>query len=115
MRLIHNLRELAERRRDLRKKSTETEKILWQELRNNKLGARFRRQYSIGGYILDFYCPAYRLIVEIDGPIHLSRKEYDKQRDRYFEELNYQVLRFKNEEIEKNLTHVLDCIRTTLS
>ena len=115
MKLIHNLQQLMDRRRELRKRQTQAEKLLWNEIRNNKLGVKFRRQYSIGGYILDFYCPSKRLIIELDGNIHEFRKDYDKQRDQYFKELNYLVLRFKNSEIETNLSVVLARIKSTLS
>jgi len=114
MKLVHNLRELADRRRELRKQSTEAEKLLWQELRNNKLELKFRRQYSIGGYILDFYCSKKRLIVEIDGPIHNSSKEYDSIRDKHFRELDYKVLRFKNNDVINRLESIIKEIKCYL-
>lgn len=110
---VHNNRKFIERRRDLRKTSTPEEEILWNELRNNKLGYRFRRQHSIGGYILDFYCFKARLIVELDGNLH--DKEYDAVRDKYFKDLNYQTLRIKNSEIQKDLTSIVIKIKHTLS
>jgi len=110
---IHNSKNLLERRKELREFSTPEEEILWEELRNNKLGARFRRQHSIGGYILDFYCFKTRLIIELDSESH--DKEYDKNRDKYFSELKYQTLRIKNGEIRNELQRVLQKIKQTLS
>src|SRR5262245_3529483 len=105
MRFVHDNRIMRERRRELRKNSTETEKSLWFELRNKKLGIKFKRQHSIGGYITDFYCPNYKLIIELDGEIHNSKeaKKYDEIRDNYFKELGIRVLRFSNEEVEQNI------------
>src|SRR3989338_219227 len=103
MKWTHNVQNLLDRRRGLRQKSTGAEQILWNELRNNKLGARFKRQHSIGGYILDFYCFQARLIVEIDGKSHDVNKLYDADRDKYFKELGYLTLRIKNDEIHSNL------------
>ncbi len=60
-----------EKRRDLRKNMTESEQLLWDELRNDKLGVRFRRQFSIGHYIVDFYCPTKKLSIEIVKAITL--------------------------------------------
>ncbi len=62
--ILYNNPKGKEVRRKLRKESTSQEKILWEHIRNNKLGLKFRRQYGIGGYILDFYCPAKRLAIE---------------------------------------------------
>jgi len=113
MKWTHNNQDLLERRRDLRKNQTKAEEILWFELRNNKLGAKFKRQHSIGGYIIDFYCQKYKLIVELDGEVHNTKeaKEYDAVRDKFFNELGYKVVRFKNEEVEKDVEKVLDKIR----
>ncbi len=112
--LVHNLRELAGRRKELRKKGTKAENLLWKELRNGKLGLRFRRQYSIGGYILDFYCPKRRLIIEVDGPIHKSNQEYDAIRDKYFQELDYTVIRFTNDEVVNSLENIIKKIKCYL-
>ncbi len=95
MPLVHNNEKLKERRRELRHRSTKEEEILWSKIRNNKLGCKFKRQHSIGGYILDFYCPESRLIIEIDGASHNPKeaKGYDKNRDEYFKELSYKTIR----------------------
>lgn len=113
MKLVHNSRNLLDRRRELRKQATNEENLLWQALRDNKLGYKFRRQHSIGGYILDFYCSKKRLIIEVDGLVHEFQKDYGKVRDKYFEELDYRVLRFKNEELVNNLEGVIDTIKNT--
>lgn len=111
---VHNDRKFFARRRELRENATYQENILWKELRGNKLGYRFRRQHSIGGYILDFYCFRRRLIIEIDGDSHEFNKEYDKIRDRYFTDLGYKTLRFKNEVVERNLPGVLNEVTLSL-
>jgi very-short-patch-repair endonuclease len=67
--------------RRLRKESGASEQRLWGFLRNGQLGFRFRRQYPVGRFILDFYCPAAKLCVEVDGEIHLARVDRDKARD----------------------------------
>ena len=67
---VYHLTELKDRRRDLRKKSTEAEKLLWGRLRNSKLGVKFRRQFSVMGYVVDFYCPQHRLAIELLGSVH---------------------------------------------
>lgn len=77
---------------------------------------KFRRQHSIGGYILDFLCKEKKLIVEIDGGIHKTRenREYDYIRDGYFEELGYKTLRFWNHEVDENTKRVVDRIKEHL-
>jgi len=104
---VHNSSDYLDRRRELRKHATPQEEKLWQELRNNKLGIRFRRQHSFGGYILDFYCFGKLLIIEVDGESHEFDKEYDRVRDKYFADLGYRTLRVKNEEVDKSLSEVI--------
>ncbi len=113
---LHNLNRLKDRRRELRSQGTTTEKILWNVLRDNRTGFKFKRQHSIGGYILDFYCAEKHLIIEIDGGIHNSKdqKEYDFIRDKFFKDLNYKVLRLKNDEVENNLVIVIRKIKEAL-
>lgn len=114
--LVHNHENLKPRRRELRQNQTKTEEILWWYLRGQKLGVKFKRQHSIGGYILDFYCPEKKLIIELDGEIHNTKetREYDAVRNKYFIELGYKVLRFKNEEVEKEIERVLNAIEENL-
>jgi len=113
---IHTIQRLIDRRKELRKHSTIQENILWQELRNSKLGFKFKRQHSIGGYIADFYCAKFRLVIEIDGLSHgvEDQKEYDHVRDSYLTELNHKVLRFRNDEIDNNLIVGIKKIRKIL-
>jgi len=109
-----NTKSLKERRRELRRNQTNTEKILWELLRGRRLdGFKFYRQYSIGPYVVDFYCPQLRLAIEIDGSQHTEREIviYDKERSNYFNSVNIQILRFWNEEIEKNVEVVLEKIK----
>jgi very-short-patch-repair endonuclease len=101
--------------RYLRKTETKAEKILWKELRNKKLGIKFRRQYPIGNYILDFYAPYIKLGIELDGKQHLENKEYDLERSKYLKLKNIEILRFWNSEIESNLEKVLDSINKDLT
>ncbi len=95
---------------------TPQEKTLWWYLKDEKLGFKFRRQHSIGSYILDFYCPKKRSIIEIDGGFHTLKesREYDRVRDKYFTELDYKVLRFLNGEIEKDIDKVITKIKSYL-
>jgi very-short-patch-repair endonuclease len=110
---IHNIQRLIDRRKELRKNQTPMEEKLWWYLKDKRLGLKFRRQHSIGGYILDFYCKEKRLIIEIDGEIHLKNenKEYDAIRDKYFEELDYKTLRFRNGEVMNDVKKVVDKIK----
>lgn len=93
MKIINNVTSLFYRRKELRNNSTPEEILLWLHLKSSQTGFKFRRQHSIGGYIADFYCPMKKLVVEIDGPIHLQNKEYDKVRTDYLEGLDIKVLR----------------------
>ena len=106
---IHNRKNKLEIRRELRKSSTPQEIILWSRLRRKDLGCKFRRQHSIGRYIVDFYCPVHKLVVELDGNQHNDddQKEYDKERTEYLEGLDIKVLRFWNNEVNKNLEGVI--------
>ena len=97
----YNRPELKELRRSLRTYGTAAEASLWGMLKNKQVkGLRWRRQFSVGPYVLDFYCPEKRLCVELDGEDHytMSGAERDKQRERYLEiEHGIKVLRFENQ------------------
>lgn len=96
------------RRQKLRKNQTEAEKILWEKVRNRKLSdLKFYRQYSIGPYILDFFCPKTRVGIELDGEQHKEAKEYDKEREFFLEKAGVHIIRFWNQEIINNLEGVL--------
>jgi very-short-patch-repair endonuclease len=74
MSTVHNLKINKKKRQYLRNNATKAEKILWQKLKNSRLGYKFRRQHSIKEYITDFYCPKLKLIIEIDGDVHGFKK-----------------------------------------
>ena len=100
---ISNILNIKDKRRFLRRNMTSAERIIWDELRKYKLGFKFRRQFSIGNYILDFYCPQKRLAIEIDGEVHQFQKEYDHVREVFLEEYNINILRFKNSEVKNHI------------
>jgi len=108
MRTIHNLQNKKQFRKSLRKSATPQEIILWSRLRNNQLGYKFRRQHSIGKYIVDFYCSERNLVIEIDGSQHIEvQRDYDAERDNYLKKLEFKVLRFWDNEVNNNLEGVL--------
>ena len=115
--LIHNLSDLKDRRRQLRQRATSAEAFLWSALRGSKLdGKKFRRQHSIGPYIVDFYCPEFRVAVELDGANHrtIVGGEQDQKRDEFLKRFNVRVIRFENRLVFENLELVLDAIRAAL-
>jgi very-short-patch-repair endonuclease len=100
-----------EKARTLRKNMTLHEKLLWEKLKLKKMcGARFRNQHPIDFFIVDFYCHAARLVVEIDGKQHDQQKDYDDGRSAEMERYFIKVLRFTNSEIENNIEGVLKII-----
>jgi very-short-patch-repair endonuclease len=108
MTIVYNILKLKDRRVNLRNGQTPQEILLWSRLRREQLGSKFRRQHSIGGYIVDFYCPEKKLVIEIDGSQHLKKNanEYDHARSSYFKGLDIRVLRFTNTEINTNIEGV---------
>ncbi|MBI2630691.1 endonuclease domain-containing protein [Candidatus Nomurabacteria bacterium] len=116
MKVLNNIKALLGRRRELRNNATQHEVLLWSRLKHSGLGFKFRRQHSIGGYIVDFYCPSNRLVVEIDGPLHMLQEnlEYDKVRTKFFSGLDIKVIRFSNEQIVADLNLVISKIKTYL-
>ena len=106
-------RPLLEASRRLRRDATPTEQKLWACLRNRKLkGAKFRRQAVIGRFIVDFYCHESRLIVELDGAVHgrPDMQAHDAERQALLEAQGCCVLRFRNDEVEDDLSSVLEKI-----
>lgn len=102
---------LLERARELRKKQTPAEQILWECLRNRRLlNTKFRRQHNIGRYIVDFYCHEKLLIIELDGSIHATQQAEDSIRENWLRSNNFTVIRFNNEQIFNNIEFVLDAI-----
>lgn len=113
--IVYNHPHKKEVRRKLRKDSTSQEKILWDCLRNNLLGVKFRRQYSVGRYIVDFYSSDKRLAIELDGSQHKENKKYDNERTKLFNDLNIKVIRFWNSEVEKNINGVIEKIKVEIT
>jgi very-short-patch-repair endonuclease len=105
-----NLKPLA---RELRKNMTDAERVLWTRLRRKQLsGCIFYRQKNIGNYIVDFYCPAVRLIIELDGGQHYSAegKVKDETRDQYLAKQGLKVMRFSDLDVLKNIDGVLQVL-----
>ncbi len=96
-------------RQQLRKNTSPIERLLWARLRGGRLGVKFRRQHGIGPYIVDFYCPAARLVIELDGESHYwqGRQEYDKTRDNFIEQQGLRIVHFSNVDVTHNLDGVL--------
>lgn len=104
------------RARNLRENMTNAELVLWNRIRNNQLlGFRFKAQHPVAGFIADFYCHKAKLVIEADGLIHQTQKEYDLDRDKIFNDLGLTVIRFSNEEIENNPDYVIQTITNFLS
>jgi very-short-patch-repair endonuclease len=102
------------RAKELRRSMTPEERMLWRRLRNNQIsGLHFRRQQVIDGFIVDFYCHAAALVVEVDGPIHDA--EADAERDEILMRHGIRVLRFSNDHIRTRMEWVLEQIRDACS
>lgn len=101
----------------MRKEHTEAEKKLWELLRGNKAGAKFRRQHPIESYIVDFVSLQDRLIIEVDGGYHETeeQKKYDEERTKILNEIGFEVIRFSNEEVIKNPFSIRDKIKSKLA
>ena len=110
MQKVHNTTLTQDIRRKLRKNLTEPEKIFWNKVRAGQAIYKFRRQHSIGPYVVDFYCPQARLIVEIDGDSHAEdgQAAKDEQRNLYFKKLNFRIKRYCNRDIVNNIEGVLE-------
>lgn len=99
--------------RELRTRMTDAELVLWGKIRKKELkGFQFYRQKNIGNYIVDFYCPAAQLVIELDGGQHYSEvgMEKDKIRENYLASLGFTVLRFSDRDVLKNMDEVLQRI-----
>jgi len=104
-------KEKLQRAKELRREMTPAEKILWEELRANKLGVHFRRQQVIEGFIVDFYCHKATLVIEVDGDIHDLQQEEDARREKVLSEMGLRVVRFRNEEVMRDLSAVVGNVR----
>ena len=98
--------------KDLRKRSTEAEKLVWYRLRLKQLnGNKFRRQEPIGNYIVDFVCYEKKIVIELDGGQHAIEKRKDDERDGWLKGQGFKVLRFWDNEVLKNIEGVMEVIR----
>ena len=114
---INNKPELKFLRRELRKNMTPAEVALWQQLKAGRLNAtHWRRQYSVNRYILDFYCPIYKLCIELDGQEHYTMQGDTRDFDRtiFLNSIGIEVIRFENKEIWENIEQVLETIKLKL-
>lgn len=97
-----------------RRAPTPAEAALWERVRNRQLaGLKFRRQVTFGCFVVDFYCPERRLVVEVDGPIHAQQQAEDAARTAYLEGVGLRVLRVANDDVFAHIDDVLERIRAT--
>jgi very-short-patch-repair endonuclease len=108
--ILYNTEERKNLRKTLRKSMPKGEILLWQKLKNKQLNFKFRRQYSVGNYVIDFYCQGLRLGIEVDGFTHNQHEEYDKKRQKYLESKKIKIIRFNSEEIFKDTDNVVERI-----
>ncbi|OOZ35999.1 endonuclease domain-containing protein [Solemya velesiana gill symbiont] len=107
--------DLTNRARELRRNQTDAEQLLWRSLKSRQLnGCKFRRQFPIHPYIVDFVCLSENLVVDLDGGQHTEQLEYDEKRTAFLESNGYRVVRFWNNEVLKELPAVLEEIARQL-
>ncbi len=112
-----NKTEEKEKRRILRHNMPPAEVLLWSKLRSKQIGGmKFRRQYSVGPFVVDFYCVASRLAIELDGESHEGEAaaDYDAVRQQWIETFDIRFLRFSNAQVYTNLESVLETIARTV-
>jgi very-short-patch-repair endonuclease len=115
MNQFFNREDQTPKRRQLRNSMPDAEVILRSRLKARQmLGCKFRRQYGVGAFVLDFYAPQLKLGIELDGDSHFQEgaREYDQQREDYIKSFGIKVLRFVNSQIRENLDGVLEAIRS---
>ena len=112
---LFNIKANKRIRRELRQQDIACEKIIWSKIRNNQIGYKFRRQYSISNFIVDLYCPKLKLVIEIDGVTHGTGEEikYDKFRQKFLENQGLIVKRYLNIDIKENLEAFLSDLQET--
>ena len=112
MEILHNIKQLEQNRKDLRKQMTKSETLLWTRLRGKQSGFRFRRQHSIGSFIADFYCANRNLVIEIDGITHDDKKAIirDNIKEKFLNQKGITILRFNDQEILQNIDEVIEGI-----
>lgn len=114
---VFNRETTKEKRKELRKNQTDAERLLWSKLRNKQLnGYKFFRQYGVGSYIVDFYCPLLKVVIEIDGGQHYSQEgiAYDHQREEFLKTENIKVIRFTNLDVLKNIEGIYETLQIEL-
>ena len=110
----NNLKDFKAQRQALRNQATPAEALLWKGVQKSQLeGRKFRRQHSIGPYVLDFYCPAENLCVELDGQLHFESSGvlHDEERTKYLNNVGIKVIRFENSVVFQNPEGVLEEIK----
>lgn len=110
---VNNKSELKELRQRLRNNATPAEEVLWKFLKGKQLaGRKFRRQFSVGYYVVDFYCPMEKLAIELDGAPHFTAEGQakDKIRTQFLNDQGIRVIRFENEDVFNRLDAVLEQI-----
>lgn len=111
---IYNSLNTKDKRKYLRSNMTRPEQIIWVHLRKKRLGGyKFRRQFGIGKYIVDFYCPKLKLAVEVDGDSHYTDRaiKYDQERDQWINSLGITIIRFTNLDVTTNIEEVINTIK----
>ncbi|MBI4262312.1 endonuclease domain-containing protein [Candidatus Uhrbacteria bacterium] len=113
----HYAKKARENAQILRKNLTDAERVLWKRLRSRQLaGYKFRRQFPIDSYILDFYCPEHRIAIELDGSQHIEEQHaHDEKRLHVLQQSNIRVLRFWNNDVLNNIDGVLQEIVNTVN
>jgi very-short-patch-repair endonuclease len=114
---LYNKTSEKEKRRSLRNNMPPAEKIVWEKLRNRQIeGCKFRRQYSIDRFVIDFYAPELKLVIEIDGDSHFQdgAQVYDYERQSFLESSGTRFLRFTNQQVYENLAGVITSIAQTV-
>ena len=109
-----NLKDQKTLRQSLRNNSTAPEAILWRTLKGKQIdGLKFRRQFGLGPFVLDFYCPEIKLCIELDGEVHKSyeQSQYDEIRTRFMASNNIKVIRFENDVVYRNIEAIKETIK----
>lgn len=115
---FYNSPKTIKTRRALKHNLPATENRLWYYLRNRRFyDIKFRRQYSVNNYVIDFYCPAARVAIEIDGDSHFTgdAPKQDRLRQQFIENCGIKVLRFTNKEVMENIEGVLETIHQAIA
>ena len=114
----HNAKDQKQLRQSLRNNATSAEAILWRALKGKQVnGLKFRRQFGVGPYVLDFYCPKLNLGIELDGEVHNTEEayEYDEARTRFLNENKIKVLRFSNDVVFNNTEAIIEAVKDVCS